>query len=150
LKNNEWLMAQSLERVHELLSAINTISIRSKLSLAGIDDSAREAEVEKAQKVLLAFLEKLQVIIGQAERHRDGTVIGTDPRLGQLAKRLLSTKSQWPRPSGLYSLPLSQVRDLLASNKPDNLRVLVDFLRDLRSLVEQHAHSDITGILGEI
>jgi hypothetical protein len=150
LKDNEWLIAQSFERAHEVVSAINTLSIRAKLTLAGVDDSSRDEDVRNARTLLLTFLDRFQAVVQDAERHRDGTVLGADPRLGQLAKTFLSVKCQWPRPSALYSSSFTEVRELLTSKRVEDLQDLINFLRDLRSLVEQHAHSDIIGILGDI
>lgn len=150
MKNNEWLVAQSFERAHEVVSAINTLSIRAKLTLAGIDDSSRDEEVRNAHALLLAFLDRFDAVVQDAERHRDRTVLGADPRLGQLAKKFLSAKCEWPRPSMLYSSSFSEIRGLLTSKRVEDLQGLITFLRDLRSLVEQHAHSDIIDILGDI
>lgn len=148
--NSEWLTAQSFERAHNLISAINALSIRAKLSLAGVDDSSRDEEVRKAREHLLAFLDRFEAVVQGAERNRDGTVLGADPRLGQLAKKFLSVKSQWPRPSALYSSSFTQMRELLTSKRAEDLQSLISFLRELRLLVEQHAHSDIVGVLGDI
>jgi len=147
---NEWLTAHSFERAHNLISAINTLSIRAKLCLAGVDDSSREDEVEKAREHLLAFLGRFEAVVQGAERNRDGTVLGADPRLGQLAKKFLSVKSQWPRRSTLYSSSFTEMRELLTSKRAEDQQSLINFLRDLRLLVEQHAHSDIIGVLGDI
>lgn len=150
MKKNEWLTAQSFERAHELVSAINALSIRAKLTLARVDDSSRDEEVRKARMHLCNFLDRFQTVIQEAERDRHGTVVGTDPRLGQLARRFLSVKGEWPRPAGLYDASFPQVRALLLSDAVDDQKDLIDCLRDLRLLVEQHAHADISGILGDI
>ncbi len=150
MKDNEWLVAQSFERAHELVSAINTLSIRSKLILAGVDDSSRDAEVHKARTDLLTFLDRFHAVVQNAECHRDGTVLGADPRLGQLAKRFLSLRAKWPCPPGLYSVPFSQMRALLMSAAFEDQKDLINCLRDLRLLLEEHAHADISGILGDI
>ena len=47
---NDWLTASSFERTHEIVSAINTLSIHAKLVLAGIDDSTNQEEVEKLKQ----------------------------------------------------------------------------------------------------
>ena len=150
MKNNEWLVAQSFERIHEVVSAINTLSIHAKLILAGIDDSSRDGQVRKAREHLCNFLDRLQVVVQDAECHRDRPVLGTDPRLGQLAKRFLAAKGKWPCPPGLYSASLPQVRALILSQASDDQKDLITCLRDLRLLLEEHAHADISGILGDI
>ncbi len=150
MKDNEWLIAQSFERAHEIVSAINTLSIRAKLNLAGTDDSSRDEEVRKAREHLAAFLERFQAVVEEAQRQRDGMVLGADPRLGQLARRFLSMKSRWPRPSGLYGVSFPQFRALLLSERSEDQQDLINCLRDLRLLLEHHAHADISGILGDV
>lgn len=150
MKNNEWLVAQSFERVHEVVSAINILSIHAKLTLAGINDSFRDEEVRKAREHLCSFLDRFQVVVNDAERHRDRPVLGTDPRLGQLAKRFLAAKGKWPCPPGLYSASLPEVRALILSEAIDDQKGVINCLRDLRLLLEEHAHADISGMLGDI
>lgn len=150
MKKTEWLIAQSFERGHDLLSAINTLSIHAKLTLAEIDDSARSSDVQQARALLATFLDRFEDVIQDAEHHRDGTVLGADPRFGQLARRYLSMKSRWPRPLALYSMSLPELRQLLAADRIEDLNRLIDSLHDLRALIEQHAHSDVVGLLGEI
>jgi hypothetical protein len=150
LKNNEWLTAQSFEQAHETVSAINALSIHAKLKLAGIDDSPRNDDVCKARTRLLAFLDRLQAIVQDAEQDEDGAVRGTDPRLGQLAKSFLSLKSKWPHPPGLYATSFREVSALIQSEALEDQKDLVNFLRDLRCLLEQHAHADISSILGDV
>ncbi|MFQ5827967.1 MAG: hypothetical protein ACE5JD_02245 [Candidatus Methylomirabilia bacterium] len=150
MKNNEWVIAQSFERVHEVVSAINTLSIRAKLTLAGIDDSSRDDDVRKARMHLVTFLDRFEAVVQDAERHRDGTVLGADPRLGQLAQRFLSVKGKWPCPPGLYTASFPQVRTLVLSRRFEDQKDLINCLRDLRLLLEQHAHSDISRILGDV
>lgn len=150
MKNNEWLVAQSFERAHEVVSAINTLSIRAKLTRAGVDDASRDEEVHKAREILLTFLDRFQAILQNAEAHREGTILGSDPRFGQLAKKYLSGKRQWPQLTALYSFSITEARELLASKRSEDLEKLSSFLRDLRSLMEQHAHPDILGMLGDV
>jgi hypothetical protein len=150
VKDNEWLIAQSFEQAHEVVSAINTLSIHAKLLLAGVDDSSRQTEVSKARECVLRFLGRLHAVVAGAENRQDGAVLGTDPRLAQLAQRFLSQRQKWPCPTGLYTASLSQVCSLIQSDSAQDQEEAVNFLRDLRALVEQHAHADVVGILGEV
>lgn len=150
MKNNEWLTAESFEQTQEIVSAINTLSIHAKLTLAEIDDSDRGEEVREARARLLTFLVRFEAVVQAAEQRPEGTVLGVDPRLGQLATKFLSAKSQWPQKSALYATPFAELRRLLTSDTPADLKALVNVLHDLRVLVEQHAHADVAGILGDI
>lgn len=150
MKNNEWLTAESFEQTQEIVSAINTLSIHAKLTLAEIDDSDRGEEVREARTRLLAFLARFEAVVQAAEQRPEGAVLGVDPRLGQLARKFLSAKSQWPQKSALYAISFAELRRLLTSDTSEDLKALVNVLHDLRALVEQHAHADVAGILGDI
>ena len=151
MEKSAWLNAQSFERAHEVLSAINTLSIRAKLSLAGIDDTEREEEVHKSKQHLLAFLERFQTVVEDTEQRSDGVALGVDPGMGQLVQRFLSARSKWPRPSGiLYQSSLMEIRDLLGSNNSTAQKKFVECLRELRQLVEENSHADIRAILGDM
>src|SRR5438046_8236525 len=102
MKNNEWLTAESFEQAHEILSAINTLSIHAKLTLAGVNDAPREKEVREARTCLLKFLERFEIVVQGAEQRGDGRALGVDPRFGQLAGKFLTMRSQWPQRSTLY------------------------------------------------
>jgi hypothetical protein len=116
----------------------------------GVDDEARLSDVENARRELLHFVERLETVIRSAEHHRDGVTLGVDPRLGQLARKFLSLRAKWPRASSLSNTSLSELPKLLVASGPEETRTLVIFLRDLRSLLEEHIHSDIAGILGDV
>lgn len=148
--SKEWLSAHSFERLHRLIAAINTISIHAKLEIAGMDDSARLSGVEEARKYLLTFLEGLEPILSNVERDPDRVAVGVDPRLGALARGFVDIRRHRPRVSALASISLAQLRQLLTSDDPKERGRLVACLRDLRRLLEQHAHADIISILGEL
>lgn len=150
MRQNDWLVAQSFEQVSAVLSAINTLSIHTKLTLVGVDDTARIADVGTARRELLQFLERLEGVIQNAEHRRDGVTLGVDPRLGRLARKFLSLRAKWPSGSSLSSASLPRFRELLAARDPQESEALVIFLGDLRSLLEEHIHSDIAGILGDV
>lgn len=151
MDRSEWLSALSFERSHEVLSAINTLSIRAKLTLASVGDAEREDSVRQARKHLLAFLDDFQAAIKRTEEGGDIGVLGVDPRMAQLADQYVTTKSRWPRPTGgLYQYPLTEVGQLLNSDKMCDQQKLVEFLRELRHLLEEHSRADNSVILGDI
>jgi hypothetical protein len=150
MKNNEWLTAESFESAHEVVSAINTLSIYAKLQLADLDHGAREKEAAQARDRIASFVDRLANVVQSAERRPDGSVLGVDPRLGELASKFLSERSQLPRRSPLYSVSFAEMRHLLSATTSEDLKKLIGLLRALRVLIEQHAHSDIVGILGDV
>jgi len=146
---NDWLTASSFERTFEIMSAINTLSIHAKLRLAGIDDLADPSEVQKAQVKLAAFLEELQNLIQNAEKNQTGLMVGTDPRLGELTLQYMAERRRLPPRSLLYTLSLTQISKLVASEQSEDLPKLIECLQSLRSLFERYAHADVAGMFGD-
>jgi hypothetical protein len=109
----EWLTARSFERSHEIISAINTLSIHSKRLVAGKTDVGRETEVAEARNALLAFLERFNAVVRQAEEQREATIVGADPRLSSLAKKFMVARRQLPQRPLFHARSLDELRDLL-------------------------------------
>lgn len=147
---NEWLAARSFERAHEVIAAINTLSMYTKLRSVGLADLQRAEEADKAARIVSAFLSKLGSLIAVAQRDPESVGAGADPRLGHLARRFVAAQRDWPQRSPLYARPASDVVALLASSDERDQHRLVSCLRELRNLIEQNAHPDVAGILGEI
>jgi hypothetical protein len=147
---SDWLTASSFERAQEILSAINTLSIYTKLAAARVPNPSCDAEVPKARARILSFLDELDRLAREAEQTVDDTVVGTDPRMGDLTRRYLAGRKSLPRRSPLFALPITQVRSLIADDNPVRAGDRITCLAELRSLVEQHAHVDAVGLLGNL
>lgn len=50
---SDWVAATTFEQTHEVLFAINTLSIHAKLMTAGVEDPAPDSEMERARARLL-------------------------------------------------------------------------------------------------
>lgn len=148
--SKEWLNAESFERFLLLISAVNSILIHNKLKTAGVEDISRNAEFNSSRKHLLEFLDKFSPVVQEMERDDTRVSVGTDPRLGDLARGLADMRRQRPRKSSLASISLTELRDLVSRDDADNRERLVAYLRDLRRFLEQQAHSDVVSILGEL
>lgn len=148
--NNEWLSTSSFEQMHEVISAINTISIHSKLTLAGVSNPAKKTDIEQAKRKLQHFVDRFQNLIQNSEQEGNGTIIGADPRLGKLAVRYLSERNRLSSQTIFYDISFDRLKELIGSEEPEDLPLLIPCLRDLRSLVEQHSYTDVTDLLGEI
>ena len=146
---NEWLSAHNFERSYRLVSAINTISIHEKLKNSGVNDEARLDEVRESKDYLLNFLRNFTDVVHDAELNPERIVEGVDPRTGDLARRFLSVQKQQPQTSSLATVSLGQLTDLVESEGDADRERLLDYLRDLRSLLEDHAHTDVVNIVGE-
>ena len=147
---NEWLSAHNFERSYRLVSAINTISIHEKLKGSGVNDESRLDEVRESKDYLLDFLTSLNDIVHDAEQNPGRIVEGVDPRTGDLARRFLSVQKQQPQTSSLATVSLGELTDLVESEDDSDRERLLDYLRDLRSLLEDHAHTDVVSIIGEV
>ena len=147
--SSEWLTAESFERNQRLISAINTISIHTKLAREGVRNVPDIGDVAAAQRELETFLNRVGPLVHEVETNRDAAILGVDQRLGVLVRQLASTRQKRPA-SILQTLPIERVSDLLGSTRPNDQEMLVAYLRALRSLLEQHAHADVVGLLGEV
>lgn len=148
--SHKWLNVYSFERSYQLVSAINTITIHTELELLGVDDRARLPAVEQACGCLLKFLEEFEGVVEQVESNEDRIAIGVDPRLTDLARGLSDARRQRPSTLVLASTSFAQLRNLLTSTDSGERTTLVKCLRELRRLVEEHAHVDAVRILGEL
>src|SRR5437016_2163381 len=87
--SQEWLNIQSFITDHELIGAINDLSIAVKLSLAGVRDQERTQRAEKARKVLKRFLTRLSEL--EAEDGKQ-VLLGVDSRFQNLTDALASAR----------------------------------------------------------
>ena len=147
---NQWLSIQSFLHDQELLEAINTLSIHTKLNLAGDSDKERIAKVGKAEAVLNDFLKYFDTILSQNETQDDEPILGVNNRLRQLVDAFISARQDNMRfGSQLFTDSPANVLKLLKSNKQTDKEALVHCLKDLRVLIEEHVHTDTTQVLGE-
>ena len=148
--STDWLAIQSFQRSQDLLSAINTLSIHTKLRLSGVADEERARAVAEAREKLASFLEAFEKIVQQAGQAERGALLGIDPRLRQLARSFVAAKRDRHRfRSRLFTQSPSDAVDLLASTDEKDQQALVECLTDLRTLVEEHIYTDTHRILTE-
>lgn len=147
---NDWLTASSFERTHEILSAINTLSIHAKLALVGAEDSVDAGRLRESRGKLIEFLDQFSPVLREAEASQDSIVVGTDPRLGEMAHQFLSARRRLPQRSELFETPIARVRELVQSERREDFPTLISCLEGLRGLVEQNSHADVVGILGDL
>lgn len=147
---NDWLASQSLERALDIISAINRISIHSKLKLAGMKDTATSEEVSSARNELTNFLGVLSELIERAEETEDKIAFGADPRLSNLARKFLVHPAQ-NAGSVLYRADdLKELKALLEERDSVNHEALIKGLAHFRSVLEQHAQADAAIVFNEV
>jgi hypothetical protein len=142
----EWLAIQSFQRNQDLLNAINTLSIRTKLGSGGHTDEDR-TETAQARETLASFLKNLAQVVDQAEQTESGPLLGVDPRLRQLAGDFSRARQGARFRSRLFQEPLSDTVDSLTSTEPTDRQALVESLSELRTLIEEHVQTDVVQIL---
>jgi hypothetical protein len=148
--SKEWLNAESFERFNLLISAINSVLIHTKLRVAGIDDAGRREEFETSRKYLLAFLDQFGPIVQEIEKDESWVPVGTNPRLDDLARSLADIRRRRPRKLSLEGVSLVELKQLLEQDDIQNASKIINYLKDLRGLLEQQAHADVISILGEL
>lgn len=146
--NPEWLAIQSFQQSQDLLAAINTLSIHTKLKLSGYPDEGRAENVAKARETLTSFLKDFEQVVEQVKQAGNGPLLGVDPRLRQLARSFAYARRERHRfRSCLFRKPISGVVSLLASTDKIDQQALIECLSELRTLVEEHMQADTTRIL---
>ena len=144
-----WMETEGFEKSTEILDAINVLSVHAKLARDGEDDITTPAEQQQSRKHLRAFLAQMSGKSFVDSMHSGEPVWGADPRLSDLAHQLASIQ-QAPEINGNAPGLVADILQSLDSDKPEEMERLVNSLRQLRSLVQQHAHSDVAGLFGDI
>ena len=146
---SDWLAATNFERMHEVLSAINSLAIHTKLTLAGVVDPTPGPEIDAARARLLAFLDRLSAVVEEAESATTGVIVSGDPRLRDLARRLLMEGRDSDPRAGPSDVSPGRLRDLIEAGDLENLRRAVPGLERLGSLIEEHMQADVAAVLGD-
>ena len=145
---NKWISAYNFERCHRLVSAINTVLIHEKLRGSRVDDESRLNEIGEAKDLLVDFISSFSEIVHDAEQDPERLVDGVDPRTGDLARRFMNIKKQQPQTSELATVSLDELSGLVGSGDDADWRRLLNYLRELRNLLEDHVQADVFDIIG--
>jgi hypothetical protein len=147
---NDWLASQSLERSLDIISAINRVSIHSKLQLAGMKDAATSEQLSSARGVLTGFLGVLSELIERAEGTEDKIAFGADPRLSTLARKFLVHPGQNAGSVPYRADDLKELKALLEKRDSVDHEALIKGLAYFRSVLEQHAQADAAIVFNEV
>jgi hypothetical protein len=131
----DWLAATSFERRHDLLSAISTLSIHSKLVLADVSDPAASQDIEGARKTLVDFLDGFAPLVDQLQSEAGQPIVGTDPDLTDLVYRFISVWRDRVS-SGSVGSPKEMAALLARGDDVDHQKV-VAWLDLLRSVTDE-------------
>jgi len=145
--SQEWLNIQSFFTDHELIRAINDLSIAVKLDLAGVRDVERVQRAQKARQILHTFLTRLSEIESEGGRE---VVLGVDARFQSLTEALASARQDSTRFSSvLMREGAAGALALLDANETPAKQKLLESLAELRRVVEQHQQVDASVIFEE-
>ena len=146
---SDWLTTSSYERMYEILSAVNTLSIHAKLLIAKVENPIDKGEINAARQKLITFLDALQKLIQNANEEQSGILVGINPRIGELALQFMAEQKRLPPRSRLFTYTFTELQELLQSERAEDLANVVECLESLRLMVEQYTQSDVAGIFGE-
>lgn len=147
---NDWLTSQSLERSLDVISAINRLSIHSKLHLAQLKDTNSPEEIASARDALMIFVGTLSDLVERAGQSEDRIAFGADPRISSLARKFLADSFQGAGAVLYRPEELKELRALLAAGDEVDHQALIDDLARLRAVVEQHAQADAAIVFNEV
>lgn len=145
--SEEWKASQNFERTHELISAINLLSIHAKMMLMEGVVVFSPPKIEKARKSLLSFLDQLDQVVTNAEMNSVILTLGVDAQLNLLGKEFIVFRKQTFNPA-LKELSIAKLKQLVQSEDPQQYQQLIDSLTGLRELIELNSQSDKSGVLG--
>ena len=140
---------QSFHENQKLLFAVNTLSIHTKLEMAGRSDMNRTKEIPKVKEVLHLFLRELEPQVRRAEEAKTGPLLGVNSRRRQFIKRFIAARRNRIRSPFLRG-KLSDAAQLLYSDKTADKEDILLALEELRMLLEEHLASDTEVLLGGI
>jgi hypothetical protein len=145
--SQEWLNIQSFFTDHELIGAINDLSIFLKQEAAGVRDADRADRATKARQVLKDFFTRLS----QTEA-ADGRepVLGVDARFQSLTDAIESAREENGRyHSVLMREGAGSALPLLDAATSEAQAQLLESLAELRRVIEQHQQADASVIFEE-
>jgi hypothetical protein len=147
----DWLAAQNYQQARTIVAAINDFSIGIKLNRRGIRGEERDRTVAAARNVLRSFLDTLQVLAEQAEHTADKPLVGTAPGLSALVRTFAEVRrGGLPALHRLRDERVDAIRSLLDSEDAANQDRLLDYLGELRILLEEQIVAEVGRIMGEL
>ncbi len=143
------LASQSFHENQKLLTAVNTLSIHTKLEMKGCSDLNDEKAVLHAKDELCSFLKELDRQVQHAESNKQ-PLLGIDQRRQQFVSNFIEAKRSYKIQSPFLRDKFSEAEYILRSEKEADKRAILPILAELRILIEEHLESDINQLLGGI
>ena len=143
------LAAQSFHENQKLLSAVNTLSIHTKLEIAGCPDFNDEKTVAEAKDELCLFFKELERQVQDAQTEKQ-PLLGIDQRRQQFVGNFIEARRNYRIQSPILQDELSEVVQILLSDEDADKQAILPILAELRRLIEEHLESDVSHLLGDI
>ena len=142
--SQEWLNIQSFFTDHELLGAINDLSIAIKQEAAGVQDAEREHAPKMHGDLLKRFLGRLSEVESADSKE---LLLGVDARFQSLTDAIASARREGNRyQSVLMKGGAAGALPLLDAKSSESRAQLVESLAELRRVIEQHQQTDAAAI----
>ena len=143
------LAVQSFHENQKLLSAVNTLSIHTKLEIEGRSDLNDEKTVAKAKDELCLFFKELERQVQDAQTEKQ-PLLGIDERRQQFVRNFIEARRNYRIQSPILQDELSEVVQILLSDEDADKQAILPILAELRTLIEEHLESDVGHLLGGI
>ena len=143
------LAVQSFHENQKLISAVNTLSIHTKLEIKGRSDLNDGKAVANAKDELCSFFKELERQVQQVEIEKQ-PLLGIDQRRQQFVSNFIEAKRNYRIQSPFLRDKLSEVVQILHSEKEVDKQAVLPILAELRKLIEEHLESDVSQLLGGI
>lgn len=144
------LAVQSFHENQKLLSAVNAVSIHTKLEMAGRSDLNSTETIAEAKDTLNTFFKELDVIVQRAEKAGTKPLLGVDARRRQFVRNFIDAKRNYRIQSPSLRGKLSDIAQLIHSDKDTDKQDVLLVLEELRMLIEEHIAGDTEILLGGI
>ena len=144
------LAVQSFHENQKLLSAVNAVSIHTKLEMAGRFDLNSTETIAEAKDTLNTFFKELDVIVQRAEKAGTQPLLGVDARRRQFVRNFIDAKRNYRIQSPSLRGKLSDIAQLIHSDKDTDKQDVLLVLEELRMLIEEHIAGDTEILLGGI
>ncbi|RKU14546.1 hypothetical protein C6501_08085 [Candidatus Poribacteria bacterium] len=144
------LAVQSFHENQKILSAVNTVSIHIKLEMVGRADLKSAKKVATAKEALKYFFKELDVIVQRAEKEEMKPLLGVNERRSEFIKNFIDAKRNYRIQSSSLQGKLSDVSELIYSDKEADREDILLVLEELRMLLEEHLATDTEVLLGGI
>ena len=146
--SNDWLVTHSYQQMQQMLTAINVISLRKKLTLLNAEDLVELNDYQEALSMIVQFVENLTKLRDEVMERGGAVIIGTNPRLRQFATHLFEHDEPLVSDTATH-ISFDRLPQLLLDNGEERLPEAIAQLDKFRRFVEQHVYQDAQQMLDE-